>query len=167
MLMNRHWLYSVCTSSLSTTNLNFVLLYHGTFTYSPNGVQLHNKTRRHSPINTMIPSKHFFINPTDAHNYKITGMLKHLKFPQLPHPCLLIDFWIIFKQVWGSTLSTMTSIYPWRFSGQILVEAIELSLLQNIQTSSSAHPASNSMKTTAFSLAVKWPVQTLWPLTSV
>ena len=21
-------------------------------------------------------SKHFFINPTDAHNYKITGMLK-------------------------------------------------------------------------------------------
>ena len=28
-------------------------------------------------------SKHFFINPTDAHNYKITGMLKQLKFPQL------------------------------------------------------------------------------------
>ena len=24
-----------------------------------------------------------FINPTDAHNYKITGMLKQLKFPQL------------------------------------------------------------------------------------
>ena len=24
----------------------------------------------------------FFINPTDAHNYKITGMLKQLKFPQ-------------------------------------------------------------------------------------
>ena len=28
-------------------------------------------------------SRHFFINPTDAHNYKITGMLKQLKFPQL------------------------------------------------------------------------------------
>jgi len=28
-------------------------------------------------------SKHFFINPTDAHNYKITRMLRHLKFPQL------------------------------------------------------------------------------------
>jgi len=25
----------------------------------------------------------FYINPTDAHNYKITGMLKQLKFPQL------------------------------------------------------------------------------------
>jgi hypothetical protein len=24
-----------------------------------------------------------FIIPTDAHNYKITGMLKQLKFPQL------------------------------------------------------------------------------------
>ena len=28
-------------------------------------------------------SKHLFINPTDTHNYKITGMLKQLKFPQL------------------------------------------------------------------------------------
>jgi hypothetical protein len=27
--------------------------------------------------------KALFINPTDAHNYKITGMLKQLKFPQL------------------------------------------------------------------------------------
>ena len=27
-------------------------------------------------------SKHFFINSTDAHDYKITGMLKQLKFPQ-------------------------------------------------------------------------------------
>ena len=26
-------------------------------------------------------SKHFFINPTDAHNYKITGMLKTIKVP--------------------------------------------------------------------------------------
>jgi len=25
----------------------------------------------------------FFINPTDTQNYKITGMLKQLKFPQL------------------------------------------------------------------------------------
>jgi hypothetical protein len=28
-------------------------------------------------------TKHFFIIPTDAHNYKITGMFKQLKFPQL------------------------------------------------------------------------------------
>ena len=27
--------------------------------------------------------KALFVNPTDAHNYKITGMLKQLKFPQL------------------------------------------------------------------------------------
>ena len=25
----------------------------------------------------------FFINPTDTHNYEITGMLEQLKFPQL------------------------------------------------------------------------------------
>ena len=34
-------------------------------------------------INIKTTSKHFFINPTDAHNYKNTGMLKQLKFPQL------------------------------------------------------------------------------------
>jgi hypothetical protein len=28
--------------------------------------------------------KAHFINPTDAHNYRITGMLKQLKFSQLP-----------------------------------------------------------------------------------
>ena len=28
--------------------------------------------------------KALFINPTDAHNYIIAGMLKQLKFPQLP-----------------------------------------------------------------------------------
>jgi len=28
-------------------------------------------------------SKHFFIIPTDAHNYKITGMLKTIKIPTL------------------------------------------------------------------------------------
>ena len=32
-------------------------------------------------------SKHFFINPTDAHNYKITGMLKQLKFPHVIDVC--------------------------------------------------------------------------------
>jgi hypothetical protein len=29
----------------------------------------------------MIVSKHFFIIPTDAHNYKIIGMLKTAKIP--------------------------------------------------------------------------------------
>ena len=31
-------------------------------------------------MHSMVESKHFFINPTDAHNYKIIGMLKQLKF---------------------------------------------------------------------------------------
>jgi len=30
-----------------------------------------------------ILSKHFFIIPTDAHNYKITGMLKTIKIPTI------------------------------------------------------------------------------------
>jgi hypothetical protein len=60
----------------------------------------------------------------------------------------------------------MTRIHNGRYGIQILAEARELSLLQNIQTISSAHPASNSMKTTAFSLAVKYPGQTVTPLSS-
>ena len=34
-------------------------------------------------LQAIIFIKALFINPTDAHNYKITGMLKQLKFPQL------------------------------------------------------------------------------------
>jgi hypothetical protein len=49
----------------------------------------------------------------------------------------------------------MTTIYTEISGVQILAGTTELSLLQNIQTSSSAHPASNSMKTRTFSLAVK------------
>jgi len=37
----------------------------------------------------------------------------------------------------------------------------------NIQTTSSTHHASNSMKTTTISLAVKWPEQTSWPLSTL
>jgi hypothetical protein len=32
-------------------------------------------------------SKHFFIIPTDAHNYKITGMLKTIKIPITAPTC--------------------------------------------------------------------------------
>jgi len=66
-----------------------------------------------------------------------------------------------FKPVEGSILNTMTSIYGGRSGVQIFAEAIEQSLPQNIQTSSSAQPASNPKKITAFSRAVKWPVQTV------
>jgi len=38
----------------------------------------------------------------------------------------------------------MTRIYAGRSGVQILAEAIELSIVQNIQTSASTHPASNS-----------------------
>jgi len=45
----------------------------------------------------------------------------------------------------------MTSTYAGRSAVQISAEARELSVLQNIQASSSAQSASNSMKTRAFS----------------
>jgi len=32
-------------------------------------------------------SKHFYIIPTDAHNYKITGMLKTIKIPTIAPTC--------------------------------------------------------------------------------
>jgi len=32
-------------------------------------------------------SKHLFIIPTDAHNYKITGMLKTVKIPTITPTC--------------------------------------------------------------------------------
>ena len=87
--------------------------------------------------------------------------------PNLPSHFINTDCCIIFKSIWSSTVSTMARIYTGRSGVQILAEARELSLLQNIQTSSSNNPASNSMKTTAFSLAVKWPGQTVRPLSSV
>jgi hypothetical protein len=34
-----------------------------------------------------IVSKHFFIIPTDAHNYKIMGMLKTIKIPTIAPTC--------------------------------------------------------------------------------
>jgi hypothetical protein len=64
--------------------------------------------------------------------------------PKLPFHFINIDFCIFFKPVWGSIFSTMTNIYAGRSGIQISAETKEPSLLQNIQTSSSAHPASNS-----------------------
>ena len=45
---------------------------------------------------------------------------------------------------YGTLVSTMTRIYAGRSGVQISAGAIELSLLQNMQTSSSTHPASYS-----------------------
>jgi len=79
----------------------------------------------------------------------------------LPSQFINMNFCITLKSVRGSTVSTITRIYAARSGVQILDEAIELSFLQNIQSSSSAHPASNPMNTRGISLAVKWRGQTV------
>jgi hypothetical protein len=55
--------------------------------------------------------------------------------PNLQSHFIHTDVSIIFKSVWGSTVSAMTRIYVGRSGVQILAEARELSLLENIQTS--------------------------------
>jgi hypothetical protein len=75
--------------------------------------------------------------------------------PNQQYHYINMHFCIIFKSVCGSTVSTITTIYTEIFGVQILAGATDLSLLQNIYTISSTHPASNSMKTRAFCLAVK------------
>ena len=83
--------------------------------------------------------------------------------PNLPSHFINMDFCVIFKSVCGSTVSIVTRIYTARPEVQILAGTKEQSPLQNILTRSSTHPASTSLKTRAFSLAVKWPGQTVWP----
>jgi hypothetical protein len=88
----------------------------------------------------------------------------------IPTSDLILLMWTVVlpcKLVRGSIVSTITRIYTGRSGVQTLDRARELSFLQNIQASSSAHPASNSMKNRAFSLTVKWPRQTIRPLTCV
>ena len=70
---------------------------------------------------------------------------------QISH-LILFKWTFIFKSLWGSSQYN-ESIYAGRSGVQILARARELSLLQNIQISSSTHSASNS----SFSLAVNWP----------
>jgi aspartate/glutamate racemase len=56
--------------------------------------QLHaiNKHHLHTKLSSCLHrastvSKHFFIIPTDTHNYKITGMLKTIKIPIIAPTC--------------------------------------------------------------------------------
>jgi hypothetical protein len=72
---------------------------------------------------------------------------------QTSHLILLTDFCIIFKSVCGSIVSTVTWICTGSSWVQILAGAYALSLLHNIQTNSSTHTGSNSMKTRAFSIS--------------
>jgi len=79
----------------------------------------------------------------------------------LPSQFINMEFHITLKSVRFSMVSTITRIYTRRSGVQILDAAIELSFLQNIQSSSSAHPASNPMNTRGISLAIKWQGQTV------
>jgi hypothetical protein len=55
----------------------------------------------------------------------------------------------------------MTSKHTGISGIQILARAREIHILENIQTSSSAHPASKSVTTRDLSMAVKWSWQSL------
>jgi len=59
------------------------------------------------------------------------------------------NFVLSSNQYQAAKVST-TKIYAGRYGVQILAGAIELSILQNIQTSSGTHPDSKSMKSRAF-----------------
>jgi hypothetical protein len=61
-----------------------------------------------------------------------------------------MDSCITFKSVRGSMFSTITRIYAGISGVQIFNREREVSLLQNIQASSSTHPVSNSMKPELF-----------------
>jgi len=74
-------------------------------------------------------------NSCNESNSSNTSLISHF---------INMDFCVIFKSVWGSTVSAMTRIYAAISGVQMLAQATELPPLQNIQTSSSTHPASKS-----------------------
>jgi len=71
------------------------------------------------------------------------SLIKHIQ-SKLPISVHLYGLLYYLQTSMGSTVSTVTSIYAGRYGVQILAVTRELSLLQNFQTSSSTHPASNS-----------------------
>jgi len=85
----------------------------------------------------------------------------HRSLPEIPvmnqtHPIqnshfvLLIQTFVLSSNQYQAAKVSMTRIYAGRSGVQISAEAIELSILQNIQTSSGTHPASKSIKYRAF-----------------
>ena len=70
--------------------------------------------------------------------------------PNLPFQFINTEVYTFFRTIKGGKFSTITSIYAGRTSVQILAWTRELSQVQNIQTSSSPHPASNSVKNHSF-----------------
>jgi hypothetical protein len=76
------------------------------------------------------------------------------------------EFCSIFKSIWGSIHSTMNRIYAGRSGVQILSRARELSLLHNIHTSSSAHPASLQCRQSDHSHPSRAKFKNQWSYTS-
>ena len=62
----------------------------------------------------------------------------------------LIQTFVLSSNQYQAAKVSMTRIYAGRSGVQISAGAIELSILQKIQTTSSAHPVSKSMKSRAF-----------------
>jgi hypothetical protein len=52
-----------------------------------NKIKCDNYSRSSCLDRASMVSKHFYIIPTDAHNYKITGMLKTIKIPTIAPTC--------------------------------------------------------------------------------
>jgi len=92
--------------------------------------------------------------------HEFLSRIKHIP-SQPPISVFNMDFRIDFTSVRGSIISTITRICAGRSGVQIMDGARELCLLQNVEASSRAHPASNTTKTRAISAAVTWPGQTV------
>ena len=73
--------------------------------------------------------------------------------PKLTFLFINTDICIIFKSAWGSIISKRTRINAGRSGVQFLTGAIELTVLQNFQTSPSTHPAPNSSFSSGSKLA--------------
>jgi len=70
--------------------------------------------------------------------------------PNRPSHIISTNTFVLSPNQYVAAQSVVTRIYAGRYGFQILARGRERSLLQKIQTSSSAHTASNSMKTRAF-----------------
>ena len=75
--------------------------------------------------------------------------------PNLPSHFINTNLCIIFKPVWSSIVSTMTRTYNGNLGFKSWQKQETNITTKTSRQAPSAHSASNSMKTTAFSLAVK------------
>jgi len=86
---------------------------------------------------------------------------------KVPHLSILIqNLYYIQTSMWQHSQYSNQYIH-WKICSSNLCRSNRTISSPAVQTSSSTHPASNLMKTRALSVAVKWPGQTVWPLTSL